>query len=112
MSEQTQESTAKERVTGLFNNQAQREKYWTELTDSEKLERMRQVVRSMKVGVEEALNLLNKCLNDLEHQYQNHFHSGNDLAYKQSFSHGQGVMGAFDRDSVRSFKQSDQDLFF
>lgn len=75
MSEQTQEAV------NLKDSQPQREKYWTELTDTEKVERMRLIVKTLIRDQANEIERLRVQLIEMERKFNHHSHYDNELIY-------------------------------
>lgn len=85
-----------------------REKYWTELSIEEKLERTRQVVKQVLVPLQHEVERLTEHCYRLEAKFNDHNHNGNEVYVKANSNGASRTMGIIG-DINRS---TNNDLYF
>lgn len=80
----------KEQTQGTGDGEVHRTKYWDELTDSEKIERMRGIIKSQR----HTIDMFAEQFHKLDTIFYNHFHAEKEIVVPaKNFSRIMGMTG-------------------
>lgn len=97
------------------DNVTSREKYWSELNDSEKVERMRQIIKQKKY-MEEKVHQLESMVLSLRNELREHNHCGDKVVIPMTpFLQGgysTGLGGATIGTALTKHKENPNEVYF